>query len=97
MENKDILKHLEKAERYDALGFYSFADEIFNNLKPYIQNLPKEAQLRIMSHKKFGPQSAASIENTKGFLYLKGGEYAYFSGKGQQAFKDMLPMDMIFS
>ena len=63
MENKDILKHLEKAERYDALGFYSFADEIFNNLKPYIQNLPKEAQLRIMSHKKFGPQSAASINN----------------------------------
>jgi len=97
MDNEAILQLLARAEKYDANGYYSMADKIMLKLVPYIEKLPKEAQLRIMYHQKFGPQSAGSTENCKGYMYLKGGEYAYFSGKGQQAYKDMLPMDRIFS
>ena len=92
-----LLDLLAKAEKYDAEGKYMLSDRIMQKLKPYISKLPKEAQLRITSHSETGPQNEGSIEGTKGFMYLKGGEYAYFSGKGQQAYKDTLPMNMIFS
>lgn len=88
---------LKKAEEHDAQGHYHMADKLMQKLKPYVDQLPKEAQLRIMSHSISGPQSAGSIEGAKGFMYLKGGELNYFSGKGQQAYKDTLPMDMVFA
>ena len=97
MNTEAVLKLLERAEEYDKKGHFHMADRIMQKLQPYVSQLPREAQLRITSHSISGPQSAGSIEGAKGFMYLKGGELNYFSGKGQQAYKDTLPMDMVFA
>lgn len=98
MQTNKLLELLNLAERYDALGLFIYADKIMASLAPYIDQFPTEAKLRIQGRGNgLGSQSMGSTERGKGFMYLKGGEYEYMSGKGQQCFKEDMPMNMSWS
>jgi hypothetical protein len=94
--NYDLEYLLNLADHYDQLGLYSRADEIFQYLKAYYKNLPQEIQLRINDRSHGTPDSMSNAESGQGSVYLKGGTYAYLSGKGQAAYRDRLPSNQLF-
>lgn len=91
--NVDYETLLAQAEKYDQLGLYHKADQIVNYLMKFYSMLPLEIRNRIKDQTpKNGFQSMSEDETGKGYMYLKGGDYAYMSGKGQAAYRDNIPM-----
>lgn len=91
----DFKALLAQAEEYDRRGLYRLSDKVMKVLQKHFDSLPLEVKLRVQSPHNV-PQSMSGYERGNGDMYLKGGLYAYESGKGQAAYRDELPLDRSF-
>jgi hypothetical protein len=88
---------LALADRYDQLGLYDYADDVLAYIKQHFVNLPMETKLRLDGHSDGqNSLSMSETESSKGSTYLRGGMYAYMSGKGQAAYRDRIPSSQYF-
>jgi hypothetical protein len=96
LTNKHLEYLLALADKYDQSGQYHLADKVFTYLKQWFNDLPQEVKLRIQQGPHFGAESMTSTEQTRGYDAVRIGPPAYTSGKGQQAYRDNLPMNKEF-